>query len=76
MLGIEKVNTLQYTKKIMTELVFFGSLRSVKLLEAVINKKIDPKNIENAIKKLNADIDFQYEVVEKTSKDFVPILLL
>jgi branched-chain amino acid transport system substrate-binding protein len=33
------------------------------------------KNIENAIKKLNADIDFQYEVVEKTSKDFVPILL-
>ena len=33
------------------------------------------KNIENAIKKLNVDIDFQYEVVEKTSKDFVPILL-
>ena len=33
------------------------------------------KNIENAIKKLNADIDFQYEVVEKTSKDFVPVLL-
>ena len=33
------------------------------------------KNIENAIKKLNADIDFQYDVVEKTSKDFVPILL-
>ena len=33
------------------------------------------KHIENAIKKLNADIDFQYEVVEKTSKDFVPILL-
>ena len=33
------------------------------------------KNIENAIKKLNADIDFQYEVVEKTSKDFVQILL-
>ena len=33
------------------------------------------KNIENAIKKLNADIDFQYEVVEKPSKDFVPILL-
>ena len=33
----------------MTELVFFGSLRSVKLLEAVIDKKIDPKNIENAI---------------------------
>ena len=33
------------------------------------------KNIENAIKKLNVDIDFQYEVVEKTSKDFVPVLL-
>ena len=33
------------------------------------------ENIENAIKKLNVDIDFQYEVVEKTSKDFVPVLL-
>ena len=33
------------------------------------------KNIEGAIEKLNADIEFSYEVVEKTSKDFVPILL-
>jgi len=33
------------------------------------------KNIEKAIEKLDADIDFSYEVVEKTSKDFVPILL-
>ena len=32
-------------------------------------------NIEAAIEKLNADIEFSYEVVEKTSKDFVPILL-
>ena len=33
------------------------------------------RNIEAAIEKLNADIEFSYEVVEKTSKDFVPILL-
>lgn len=33
------------------------------------------KNIEGAIEKLDADIEFSYEVVEKTSKDFVPILL-
>ena len=33
------------------------------------------KNIEESIKKLNADVDFSYEVVERTSKDFVPILL-
>lgn len=33
------------------------------------------KNIEGAIEKLGADIEFSYEVVEKTSKDFVPILL-
>ena len=33
------------------------------------------KNIEGAIEKLSADIEFSYEVVEKTSKDFVPILL-
>ena len=33
------------------------------------------ENLEGAIKKLNADIEFSYEVVEKTSKDFVPILL-
>jgi branched-chain amino acid transport system substrate-binding protein len=32
-------------------------------------------NLESAIKKLGADIEFSYEVVEKTSKDFVPILL-
>ena len=32
-------------------------------------------NLEGAIKKLGADIEFSYEVVEKTSKDFVPILL-
>ena len=33
------------------------------------------KNIEKSIEKLGADISFTYEVVEKTSKDFVPILL-
>lgn len=33
------------------------------------------KNIEGAIEKLDADVEFSYEVVEKTSKDFVPILL-
>ena len=33
------------------------------------------QNIEKAIKKLGAEIEFSYEVVEKTSKDFVPVLL-
>ena len=33
----------------MTDLVFFGSLRSFNLLECVIDKKINPKNFENAI---------------------------
>jgi branched-chain amino acid transport system substrate-binding protein len=33
------------------------------------------KNIEKSIVKLGGDFDFSYEVVEKTSKDFVPILL-
>ena len=31
--------------------------------------------LEAAIEKLGADIEFSYDVVEKTSKDFVPVLL-
>ena len=32
----------------MTDLVFFGSLRSIRLLEIIINKKINPKKLEYA----------------------------
>ena len=65
----------------MTELVFFGSLRSVKLLEAVINKKIYPKNIEDAIIR-NVKLfrvkneNFPYLVNTKNSNDIINCIVI
>ena len=75
----EVFRTSVYSSKLAENMVAVMAANGIKKAASLVEETDYgigiAKNIENAIIKLTADIDIQYEVVEKTSKDFVPILL-
>lgn len=75
----EVFRTSVYSSKLAENMVGLAAEAGLKKVAAIVEDSDYgvgiAKNIEGAIKKLGADIDFSYEVVEKTGKDFVPVLL-
>ena len=75
----EVFRTSVYSSKLAENMVGLAADAGLKKIAAIVEDSDYgvgiAKNIEGAIKKLGADIDFSYEVVEKTGKDFVPVLL-
>ena len=65
----------------MVDIVFFGSLRSVKLLEVVISKKIIPRNFEEA-RIINSKLfrvkneNFPYLIKTKSNNDIINCLVI
>ena len=65
----------------MVDIVFFGSLRSVKLLEVVISKKIITRDFEKA-RIINSKLfrvkneNFPYLIKTKSKKDIVNCLVI
>ena len=65
----------------MVDIVFFGSLRSVKLLEVVISKKIIPRDFEEA-RIINSKLfrvkneNFPYLIKTKSKKDIVNCVVI
>ena len=75
----EVFRTSVYSSKLAENMVGLAAEAGLKKIAAIVEDSDYgvgiAKNIEGAIAKLGADIEFSYEVVEKTGKDFVPVLL-
>lgn len=75
----EVFRTSVYSSKLAENMVGLAADAGLKKVAAIVEDSDYgvgiAKNIEGAIEKLGVDIDFSYEVVEKTGKDFVPVLL-
>ena len=75
----EVFRTSVYSSKLAENMVGLAAASGLKKISAIVEDSDYgigiAKNIEASIKKLGVDIDFAYEVVEKTGKDFVPVLL-
>jgi branched-chain amino acid transport system substrate-binding protein len=75
----EVFRTSVYSSKLAENMVGLAAEAGLKKVAAIVEDSDYgvgiAKNIEGVIAKLGVDIDFSYEVVEKTGKDFVPVLL-
>ncbi len=75
----EIYRTSVYSSKLAENMVALMMANGIKKVSALVEDTDYgigiAENIAKSIEKLGADISFKYEVVEKTSKDFVPILL-
>ncbi len=75
----EIYRTSVYSSKLAENMVALIMANGIKKVAALVEDTDYgigiAKNIEKSIEKLGAKTSFKYEVVEKTSKDFVPILL-
>jgi branched-chain amino acid transport system substrate-binding protein len=75
----EVFRTSVYSSKMAENMVALMMANGIKKAAALVEDSDYgigiAKNLEIVIERLNAGIEFTYDVVEKTSKDFVPILL-
>jgi branched-chain amino acid transport system substrate-binding protein len=75
----EIYRTSVYSSKLAENMVALVMANGIKKVSALVEDTDYgvgiAKNIEKSIEKLGAKTSFKYDVVEKTSKDFVPILL-
>ena len=75
----EVYRTSVYSSKLAENMVALMMANGIKKVVALVEDTDYgigiAENIKKSIEKLGAETSFKYEVVEKTSKDFVPILL-
>lgn len=75
----EIFRTSVYSSKLAENMVAVMVANGIKTASAIVEDSDYgigiAKNVEATIAKLKAPVKFSYEVVEKTSKDFVPVLL-
>lgn len=75
----EIYRTSVYSSKLAENMVALMMANGIKKVVALVEDTDYgigiAENIKKSIEKLGAETSFKYEVVEKTSKDFVPILL-
>ena len=75
----EVFRTSVYSSKMAENMVALMMANGIKKAAALVDDSDYgigiAKNFEIVIERLNAGIEFSYEVVERTTKDFVPVLL-
>ena len=75
----EVFRTSVYSSKMAENMVALMMANGIKKAAALVDDSDYgigmAKNLELVIERLNAGIEFSYEVVERTTKDFVPVLL-